>query len=120
MTHNESRFNRTAKKLTRYLSDETILRIRNMQPWSIAEGALKRNGIEITADRVDQVIWLDPLLRLSRLDNLDKHREVLALDFHRATITLGDDDFDLLDDGGSLKVSQFAASTNSIPKPART
>ena len=70
-----------------------------MQPWSIVEGMFERKGIEITPSRVDTYIWWDPLLRLSALDNLDKHREVLALNFHSATITLGDDDFDPLDDG---------------------
>jgi hypothetical protein len=99
ITRTESEFNRNAKRIAPLLPDVTMQKIRMMQPWSIAEGMLERKGIEITPGRVDTYIWWHPLLRLSALDNLDKHRAVLALDFHRATITLGDDDFDPLDDG---------------------
>jgi hypothetical protein len=99
ITHTESEFNRKKKGIAHLLPDITMQQIRTMQPWSIIEGVLESKGVEITPNRINTYIWMIALLRLSALDNLDKHREVLALDFHRATVTLGDEDFDPLDDG---------------------
>jgi hypothetical protein len=99
ITRAESDFNKAAKKLKRYLSEETMMRIRIVQPWSMTAMQFAHETEEVTADMLDMLTWLDPLWRLSLLDNLDKHREVLALDFHSATITLADDDIDPIDDG---------------------
>jgi hypothetical protein len=99
VTRTESEFNHKAKRIAPFLPDVTMHQIRIMQPWSIVEGMLEHEGIEISPSRVDTYIWWSPLLRLSTLDNLDKHREVLSLSFHSATITLGDNDFNPLDEG---------------------
>lgn len=99
ITRTESEFNQKTRRIAPLLTEITMQQIRVMQPWSIVEGVLESKGVEITPSRIDTYVWMDDLLRLSALDNLDKHREVLALDFHRATVTLGDDDFDPLDDG---------------------
>jgi hypothetical protein len=99
ITRTESEFNRNSKRVAPFLSSTIMQQIRMMQPWSIMEGMLERKGIGVTPDAVGKYIWWSGLLRLSALDNSDKHREVLALDFHPATITLGDGEFNLLDDG---------------------
>jgi hypothetical protein len=99
ITRAESAFNRAAIKLNRYLSEETMMRIRFVQPWSRSAAQLAHENEKVTTEKLDQLTWLNLLWRLSLLDNLDKHREVLALDFHRATITLADDDINPLDEG---------------------
>jgi hypothetical protein len=99
VTRTESEFNQKMRRIALSLPGITVQQIRVMQPWSVVEGVLESKGLEITPDSIDTYIWMDDLLRLSALDNLDKHREVLALDFHGATITLGDGDFDPLDGG---------------------
>ena len=76
-----------------------MARIRIVQPWSLTATRLAQEDDDFTADEVDRFTWLDLVWRLHLLDILDKHREVLALDFHRATISLNDDEFDPLDDG---------------------
>lgn len=100
VTRTESDFDKAAKKIEPYISGETMTRIRMMQPWSVTAARLAQGDDDVTADEVDLFTWLDPVWRLHLLDNLDKHREVLALDFHSATITLDDDaSFDPLDYG---------------------
>ena len=99
VTRTESDFDKAAKRIEPYLSEETMTRIRIVQPWSVTATRFAQEDDDDTADEVDLFTWLDLVWRLQLLDNLDKHREVLALDFHRGTITLGDDAFDPLDDG---------------------
>lgn len=97
VTRTESDFDKAAKKIEPYLSEETITRIRIVQPWSLTAARLAQEDDDVNPDEVDLFTWLNPVWRLHLLDNLDKHREVLALDFHSGTITLDDDTFDPLD-----------------------
>jgi hypothetical protein len=103
VTRTEPDFDRAVNNIEPYLSEETLARIRTTQPWSNTAARLAHEHDPVTADELDLLTWLNPLWRLHLLDNLDKHREVLALDLHRATITLGDDAFEPLDDGGEPK-----------------
>ncbi|HUZ53038.1 MAG TPA: hypothetical protein VMU94_10985 [Streptosporangiaceae bacterium] len=100
VTRTEPDFERAANKIEPYLSEETMTRIRTTQPWSVTAARLAHEHEAVTADELDLLTFLNLLWRLHLLDNLDKHREVLALDLHRASITLGDDAFEPLDDGG--------------------
>lgn len=99
ITRTESDFDKAAKKIEPYLSDETMTRIRIVQPWSLTSARFAEEDDDVTADQVEPLTWLDPVWRLHLLDTLDKHREVLALDFHSGTITLGDQAFEPFDDG---------------------
>jgi hypothetical protein len=99
ITRTESDFGRAERKLKRFLSEETMMRIRLAQPWFTSRVWLAHEDEEVTADKLDMLSWLNLLWRLSLLDNLDKHRDVLALDFQRGTITLADHDIDPIDDG---------------------
>lgn len=99
VTRSKPEFDRAARILGRYLSEETIIRIRIVQPWSMATAWLERENEQITADSMDMLISLDLLYRLNRLDNFDKHRQLLTVDFHPGSITLGDGEFDPIDQG---------------------
>jgi hypothetical protein len=99
VTRTEPEFNRVAKRLGRYLSKDTIIRIRVVQPWFMAAMQLARANEENTTENLNMLISLDRLHRLNRLDHLDKHRQPLTVDFHPGTITLRDDEFDPIDQG---------------------
>jgi hypothetical protein len=99
VTRTESDFDNAAKKIEPYLSEETMTRIRIVQPWSLTAARLAQEDDDVTADEVQLFTWLDLVWRLQLLDNLDKHRQVVALDFRSGTITLGDQALDLLDEG---------------------
>jgi hypothetical protein len=103
VTRTEPDFDRAVKKIEPYLSGEAIARIRTAQPWSNAAARFAHEQDSVTADELELLSWLNPLWRLHLLDNVDKHRKVLALFPQAATITLGDDVFDPLDDGGESR-----------------
>lgn len=98
VTRTESDFDTAARTIKPYLSEETMTRIRILQPWSFTAARFAQED-DVTADQMEMLTWLDPVWRLHLLDILDKHREVLALDFHPATITLDDGALDPLDNG---------------------
>jgi hypothetical protein len=119
VTRTEPDFDGAVNKIEPYLSEETMARIRTAQPWSVTAARLAHEHEAVTADEFDLLTWLNPLWRLHLLDNLDKHREVLALDLHRATITLGDDAFEPLDDGGEPAGEPITSFDELDPRPGK-
>jgi len=92
ITRTEPDFERAARKLKRHLPKDAILRIRIAQPWTMATEQLTRANEEITANNLDPLISLDLLYRLSQLNNLDKHRQLLAVAWLPGSISLGDEE----------------------------
>jgi hypothetical protein len=89
ITCTERDFERAARKLERYLSEDTIRRLRIVQPWAMAAAQLTHQGHEVTSNDLVVLMSLDLLNRLRRLNNLDKHRQLLAATWFPGSVTHG-------------------------------
>src|SRR5262249_7950613 len=91
ITRTEADFERAARKLGRYLPDDTVHSIWIVQPWNMAEAVLEKANEEITSYKLQALIYLDLLYRLRRLNNLDKHQQLIAVAWFPGRVTLGDE-----------------------------